>query len=285
MLFDLRVGKARADWQCRWSRLSGWKPRDPIASTSTKLKEDPNARNAESVEGLPHVRSGDDRARRRSTSRSRAGEIVAIMGPSGCGKSTLLNILGMLDSPSAASTSSGEEVSGYPERKLAQLRKRNIGFIFQSFNLIDELTVFANVELPLLYQRVPEAERKRRVDAVLEKMGIVARRDSPATAALGRPATARRGGARGRRAPKLILADEPTGNLDTANGEEVMKHPRAAATRRAPPWSWSRTRAATRVRPAHRRHARRPRRDRERGPDAEGREQCLGAISRARCAI
>ncbi len=105
-----------------------------------------------------------------------AGEFTSIMGPSGCGKSTLLNIVGMLDNPTGGQYFFlGEEVSRYPERKLAQLRKRNIGFIFQSFNLIDELTVFANVELPLVYQRRPVAERKRRVDAVLEKVGIAAR--------------------------------------------------------------------------------------------------------------
>ncbi len=153
-----------------------------------------------------------------------AGEFTSIMGPSGCGKSTLLNIIGMLDNPSAGEyLFLGEEVSKYPERKLAQLRKRNIGFIFQSFNLIDELTVFANVELPLLYQRVPPPDRKKRVDAVLEKIGIIARRDHLPQQLSGgqqqRVAVARALVS----APKLILADEPTGNLDTTNGEEVMK--------------------------------------------------------------
>jgi len=153
-----------------------------------------------------------------------AGEFTSIMGPSGCGKSTLLNIVGMLDNPSGGEYYFlGEEVSRYPERKLAQLRKRNIGFIFQSFNLIDELTVFANVELPLLYQRVPSADRKRRVDAVLEKVGIISRRTHLPQQLSGgqqqRVAVARALVA----APKLILADEPTGNLDTTNGEEVMK--------------------------------------------------------------
>jgi putative ABC transport system ATP-binding protein len=151
------------------------------------------------------------------------GEFTAIMGPSGCGKSTLLNIIGMLDNPSRGRYFfMDEEVSSYPERKLAQLRKRNIGFIFQSFNLIDELTVFANVELPLVYQRLPQAERKRKVDAVLDKMGIIARRDHLPQQLSGgqqqRVAVARAVVG----APKLILADEPTGNLDTANGEEVM---------------------------------------------------------------
>jgi putative ABC transport system ATP-binding protein len=153
-----------------------------------------------------------------------AGEFTSIMGPSGCGKSTLLNIIGMLDNPSGGEyLFLGEDVARYPERKLAQLRKHNIGFIFQSFNLIDELTVFANVELPLLYQRVPVAERKRRVDAVLEKVGIISRRTHLPQQLSGgqqqRVAVARALVA----APKLILADEPTGNLDTTNGEEVMK--------------------------------------------------------------
>jgi putative ABC transport system ATP-binding protein len=153
-----------------------------------------------------------------------SGEFTSIMGPSGCGKSTLLNIIGMLDNPSGGKYYFlGEEVSKYPERKLAQLRKRNIGFIFQSFNLIDELTVFANVELPLLYQRLPAPERKRRVDAVLERIGLAARRSHLPQQLSGgqqqRVAVARALVG----APKLILADEPTGNLDTTNGEEVMR--------------------------------------------------------------
>jgi len=152
-----------------------------------------------------------------------AGEFTAIMGPSGCGKSTLLNIIGMLDNPSSGRYFFlDEDVSKYPERKLAQIRKRNIGFIFQSFNLIDELSVFANVELPLVYQRLPAAARKRKVDAVLERVGIAARRNHlPAQLSGGqqqRVAVARALVV----APKLILADEPTGNLDSANGEEVM---------------------------------------------------------------
>ena len=152
-----------------------------------------------------------------------AGEFTSIMGPSGCGKSTLLNIIGMLDNPSGGRYFfADEDVSQYSERKLAQIRKRNIGFIFQSFNLIDELTVFANVELPLLYQRLPVAERRTRVEAVLERFGIAARRNHLPQQLSGgqqqRVAVARALVA----APKLILADEPTGNLDTANGEEVM---------------------------------------------------------------
>lgn len=151
------------------------------------------------------------------------GEFVAIMGPSGCGKSTLLNILGLLDNPT-----SGEfyfdnvEVSKFKEKQRTNMRKANIGFVFQSFNLIDELTVFENVELPLLYMNVSSAERKARVDAVLERMKISHRRKHfPQQLSGGqqqRVAIARAVVAN----PKLILADEPTGNLDSANGEEVM---------------------------------------------------------------
>jgi putative ABC transport system ATP-binding protein len=151
------------------------------------------------------------------------GEFVAIMGPSGCGKSTLLNIIGLLDNVDAGQYSFlDEEVSQYKERQLSQLRKMNIGFIFQSFNLIDELSVFENVELPLLYQKIPARERRDRVDAVLEKIGIAARRDHMPQQLSGgqqqRVAVARALVGK----PNLILADEPTGNLDTANGEEVM---------------------------------------------------------------
>jgi len=152
-----------------------------------------------------------------------AGEFVAIMGPSGCGKSTLLNIIGLLDNPSSGSYRFlDEEVSAYPERKLAQLRKKNIGFIFQSFNLIDELTVFDNVELPLLYQKVSAAARRARVEAMLEKVGILSRRDHLPQQLSGgqqqRVAVARALVGE----PKMILADEPTGNLDSANGDDVM---------------------------------------------------------------
>jgi putative ABC transport system ATP-binding protein len=151
------------------------------------------------------------------------GEFVAIMGPSGCGKSTLLNIIGLLDNfDGGAYHFLDYEVSTYKERQLAQLRKRSIGFIFQSFNLIDELSVFENVELPLLYQKVPAAERKARVEQALEKMGIITRRDHMPQQLSGgqqqRVAVARAVVGE----PALILADEPTGNLDSANGEEVM---------------------------------------------------------------
>jgi putative ABC transport system ATP-binding protein len=152
-----------------------------------------------------------------------AGEFVAVMGPSGCGKSTLLNIIGLLDNPSSgAYRFLGEDVSAYSERRLARLRKKNIGFIFQSFNLIDELSVYDNVELPLLYQKVPAAERRRRVEAMLEKVGIMSRRDHLPQQLSGgqqqRVAVARAIVGE----PHLILADEPTGNLDSANGEDVM---------------------------------------------------------------
>ena len=152
------------------------------------------------------------------------GEFVAVMGPSGCGKSTLLNVLGLLDNPTAGSyLFLGEEVATRPERLLAGLRKKSIGFIFQSFNLIDELTVYQNIELPLVYQRLSAAERRRQVDSVLDKMGIAPRRDHfPQELSGGqqqRVAVARAVVTK----PPLLLADEPTGNLDTVSGEEVMK--------------------------------------------------------------
>jgi putative ABC transport system ATP-binding protein len=152
------------------------------------------------------------------------GEYVAIMGPSGCGKSTLLNVLGMIDQPSNGDyLFFDEEVSRYSERQRANLRKNNIGFVFQSFNLIDELTVYENVELPLLYLGYSSAERKKRVSEALEQMEIMARKNHfPQQLSGGqqqRVAVARAVVAH----PKLILADEPTGNLDSAHGEEVMK--------------------------------------------------------------
>lgn len=152
------------------------------------------------------------------------GEYVAIMGPSGCGKSTLLNILGMIDKPTSGEFYFyEEEVSKYSERQRANLRKNNIGFVFQSFNLIDELTVYENIELPLLYLGYSSAERKKRVSEAMETMEIIARKNHfPQQLSGGqqqRVAVARAVVAR----PKLILADEPTGNLDSAHGEEVMK--------------------------------------------------------------
>ncbi|MFN8353118.1 MAG: ABC transporter ATP-binding protein [Spirosomataceae bacterium] len=152
------------------------------------------------------------------------GEFVAIMGPSGCGKSTLLNVIGMLDNPSSGEYHFwGEEIAKYSERQRAKLRKGNIGFVFQSFNLIDELTVYENVELPLLYLGKSAAERKQMVETVLERMNIMHRKDHfPQQLSGGqqqRVAIARAVVAK----PKLILADEPTGNLDSSNGEEVMK--------------------------------------------------------------
>ena len=152
------------------------------------------------------------------------GEFVAIMGPSGCGKSTLLNIIGLLDEPDGGSIKfAGTEIAHYPERKRADLRKRNLGFVFQSFNLIDELTVVENVELPLIYLGVGAAERKQKVDSVLEKMQIMHRRNHfPQQLSGGqqqRVAVARAV----INSPRLILADEPTGNLDSNNGNEVME--------------------------------------------------------------
>jgi putative ABC transport system ATP-binding protein len=152
------------------------------------------------------------------------GEFIAVMGPSGCGKSTLLNVLGMLDSPDTGSYDfDGEDVAGYAESRLAEIRKRNIGFIFQSFNLVDELSVAENVMLPLLYQRIPTKERQARVQAVLERVGIAHRADHRPQQLSGgqqqRVAVARAVVTN----PKLILADEPTGNLDTTNGEEVLQ--------------------------------------------------------------
>ncbi len=153
-----------------------------------------------------------------------SGEFVAIMGPSGCGKSTLLNILGLLDNPSGGEYwFLDQEVSGHSERQRANLRKANIGFVFQSFNLIDELTVFENIELPLFYLGTPSAERERRVNEVLENMQMMHRKNHfPQQLSGGqqqRVAVARAIVAK----PKLILADEPTGNLDSAHGEEVMR--------------------------------------------------------------
>ena len=152
-----------------------------------------------------------------------AGEFVAIMGPSGCGKSTLLNILGLLDIPDGGSYRFfGEEVSRYSEKQLTALRRSGVGFIFQSFNLIDDLNVAENVDVALLYRGIPGRERRQRVMEALEKVGIGHRaRHLPQQLSGGqqqRVAIARALVA----APKLILADEPTGNLDTENGAAVM---------------------------------------------------------------
>ena len=151
------------------------------------------------------------------------GEFVAIMGPSGCGKSTLLNVLGLLDSPtSGAYEFVGQDVARYPEKALTRLRRDNLGFVFQSFNLIDDLTVAENVEVALIYRRDAGGERKRRVAEALERVGIAHRAGHRPQQLSGgqqqRVAIARALVSR----PKLILADEPTGNLDTANGEAVM---------------------------------------------------------------
>jgi len=151
------------------------------------------------------------------------GDFVAVMGPSGCGKSTLLNIVGLLDNPTDGELYfDGLEVSKYKERQRTNMRRGNIGFVFQSFNLIDELTVYENVELPLLYMKVSGSERKRKVNEVLDRMKIAHRKKhfpqqlsggQQQRVAISRAVVTH---------PKLILADEPTGNLDSANGEEVM---------------------------------------------------------------
>jgi putative ABC transport system ATP-binding protein len=152
------------------------------------------------------------------------GEFVAIMGPSGCGKSTLLNILGLLDNPSGGKYYfDGKEVSKFRERQRTNMRKGNVGFVFQSFNLIDELNVYENVELPLLYLKMAGTERRKKVNAILDRMQISHRKKHfPQQLSGGqqqRVAVARAVVAD----PKLILADEPTGNLDSKNGEEVMR--------------------------------------------------------------
>jgi len=155
------------------------------------------------------------------------GDFLAIMGPSGCGKSTLLSILGMLDSPTSGQyeftdNSHDQDISKFSEKKLAQLRKTTIGFVFQSFNLIDELTVYENVELPLMYLKVSKAQRKLKVETILKRVEIDHRADHfPQQLSGGqqqRVAVARALISD----PKFILADEPTGNLDSKNGEEVM---------------------------------------------------------------
>lgn len=152
------------------------------------------------------------------------GEFVSIMGESGCGKSTLLNIIGLLDAPNDGSYNfDGTEVAKFNEKQRAGLRKANIGFVFQNFNLIDELTVFENVELPLIYNKVKASERKKRVNEILERIGIAHRaKHFPLQLSGGqqqRVAVARALVTN----PKLILADEPTGNLDSKSGNDVME--------------------------------------------------------------
>lgn len=152
-----------------------------------------------------------------------AGEFLAIMGPSGCGKSTLLNILGTIDRPtSGAYLFEGEDIAKVPEAQLAKLRRDRLGFVFQSFNLIDELTIAENVALALAYRSMPAREKRERVDAAMDRVGIAHRRNhhphqlsggQQQRAAIARAIVGE---------PKLILADEPTGNLDTENGAQVM---------------------------------------------------------------
>jgi putative ABC transport system ATP-binding protein len=152
-----------------------------------------------------------------------SGQFVSVMGPSGCGKSTLLHIVGLIDGATEGSYRFlGEDVSRYPESKRSAIRKRHIGFVFQNFNLLDELTVFENVELPLIYAKTGSEERRRMVEEVLERMNIGHRRDHfPAQLSGGQQQRAAVARAVVNR-PDLILADEPTGNLDSENGAEVM---------------------------------------------------------------
>jgi putative ABC transport system ATP-binding protein len=160
----------------------------------------------------------------------RPGEFLAIMGPSGCGKSTLLNILGLIDSPTVGHYwFMGEDIAGCSEQELTLRRRAGVGFVFQSFNLIDDLTVAENVEVALLYRRVPASERRRRVDEALHRVDLAHRKKHMPKQLSGgqqqRVAVARALVCD----PKVILADEPTGNLDTANGEAVMQMLTAAA--------------------------------------------------------
>lgn len=153
----------------------------------------------------------------------RQGEFVAVMGPSGCGKSTLLNLVGMVDKPDSGEYQFDErQITQLKESKLVDIRRQLLGFVFQSFNLIDDLSVYENVELPLLYQRIPRAQRKTKVREVLELVGLEARtHHKPGQLSGGqqqRVAIARAVVTD----PKLIMADEPTGNLDSRNGDEIM---------------------------------------------------------------
>ena len=171
-----------------------------------------------------HTKSGETPALSHISFSVEKGEFLAIVGPSGCGKSTLLNILGLLDNPTSGEYYlNGTEVSKYTEAQRTNLRKGVIGFVFQSFNLIDELNVYENIELPLLYMGIPAAERKRRVETAMERMAIMHRsKHFPQQLSGGqqqRVAIARAVVSN----PKLILADEPTGNLDSKNGKEVME--------------------------------------------------------------
>ncbi len=152
------------------------------------------------------------------------GEFVSIMGPSGCGKSTLLNILGMLDMPDGGSyTFQDIEIANLKEKERSQIRKKNIGFVFQNFNLIDELSVFENIELPLIYNNISTKERKERVNKIIERVGI-SHRSSHFPQQLSGGQQQRVAVARALvTEPPLLLADEPTGNLDSSNGNEVME--------------------------------------------------------------
>jgi putative ABC transport system ATP-binding protein len=156
--------------------------------------------------------------------RIKRGDFIAIMGPSGCGKSTLLNILGLIDDPSSGEVIyDGQNLSQLTENQKADFRRDHIGYVFQNFNLIDELTVFENVELPLIYARVPHAERLKKVETVLEELHLMHRRNHfPQQLSGGQQQRAAVARAIVNE-PQIILADEPTGNLDSQNGQEIMK--------------------------------------------------------------
>src|SRR6201986_253843 len=175
------------------------------------------------IEKLYHTEELEIVALNKLSIKVEEGEFVAVMGPSGCGKSTLLNILGFLDDADSGSyVFNGMEVTHFNERKRANLRKQNVGFLFQNFNLIDDLTVFENVELPLIYTNVPSAQRAKRADEVLDKLHIAGRRKSyPQELSGGQQQRVALARAMINK-PKMILADEPTANLDHENGKEVM---------------------------------------------------------------
>jgi putative ABC transport system ATP-binding protein len=177
----------------------------------------------ESLVKIFQVEEMETRALNNVDFRVSKGEFIAIMGPSGCGKSTLLNIMGLLDTPTSGNYFFMEEnVAAWPEKQRAHLRKANIGFIFQNFNLIDELTVYENVELPLIYLGISSRDRKTRVHEMLEKNGLVYRRNHfPVQLSGGQQQQVAVSRALITN-PLLILADEPTGNLDSARGEDIM---------------------------------------------------------------
>ena len=176
------------------------------------------------VSKIYHVGGEEVRALDHASLTVYEGEFVAIIGPSGSGKSTLMNIMGCLDTADAGSyILDGQEINSYSEHELARIRNRKIGFVFQSFNLLSRLTAEGNVELPLIYQRIGYGERKRRVKAALERVGLTARSEHKPTELSGgqqqRVAVARALATN----PSILLADEPTGNLDSKTGEDILE--------------------------------------------------------------